>query len=171
MKPITTAAPLYGLILLILSASAGAQPRQVNMAIGGHFPMAAFHMATAKGYYKQENLEVNLVVMGAAISNQALVGGNVAFSAAGGAALPAMLAGAPLRIIFTSTHRPAFSLWTKQPIREIRELKGKKVAIPGGFGSGPDTNLREIFKKFGIDEGREVTIMSMAGSHVVSPAL
>jgi ABC-type nitrate/sulfonate/bicarbonate transport system substrate-binding protein len=68
-------------ILIILIPSAGAQPRQVNMAIGGHFPMAAFHVATAKGYYKQENLEVNLVVMGASISNQALISGTVAFSA------------------------------------------------------------------------------------------
>jgi ABC-type nitrate/sulfonate/bicarbonate transport system substrate-binding protein len=47
----------------------------------------AFAVARDRGYYRQEGLDAQLIVMPSALGTQALLGGNVKFSTAGGAVL------------------------------------------------------------------------------------
>jgi ABC-type nitrate/sulfonate/bicarbonate transport system substrate-binding protein len=82
-----------------------------------------------------------------------------------------MLAGAPLKFIFTTFERPLHTLIARPEIRDIKQLKGKKVAIPGGLGSGADSNLRLVLKKYGIEGGREVLILGLATSALAYAAL
>jgi ABC-type nitrate/sulfonate/bicarbonate transport system substrate-binding protein len=65
-------------------------------------------------------------------------------ASAAGSSLLAIIAGAPLRIVFTTFDRPFYFLLSREDVREIKELKGKKIAFGGGIGSGFDTNLRVI---------------------------
>jgi len=66
--------------------------------------------AKERGYYRQERLDVNLVLMPAAIASRALIAGNVDFATVGGSALTASLGGAPLRLLFSSFNRSLFWL-------------------------------------------------------------
>ena len=117
-----------------------------------------FAVAKDKGYYKEEGFDVELVAMPSAIAVQALIGGNVKFATVGGAALPPILRGAPIRFLFTTFHRPMFWLFAKPEIRSVAELKGKRVGV-SGFGSGPDSLLRDLLKKHGLEGGRDVPIL------------
>ena len=47
--------------------------------------VTAFAIARDRGYYLQEGLDVQLIVMPSAVGTQALLGGNVKFSTGGGA--------------------------------------------------------------------------------------
>lgn len=120
----------------------------------------AFTAAKEKGYYKEEGLDVELVWMSAPVAAQALIGGNVEFSTVSGSAIPAIIGGAPLRLIFTSYNRPMFWLFGKPEIEDVRALKGKKVGV-SGIGSGPATLLIEILKRNGLEGGRDVAILSL----------
>jgi NitT/TauT family transport system substrate-binding protein len=120
--------------------------------------VTAFAVARERGYYRQEGLDVQLVVMPSALGTQALLGGNVKFSTAGGAGLMPILRGAPVRFMFTTFSRPMFWLYSRSDIRSVDSLKGKKVGV-SSLGSGPDSLLREILKKHGLDGGRDVAIM------------
>ena len=120
--------------------------------------VTAFAVARERGYYRQEALDVQLVVMPSGLGTQALLGGNVKFSTAGGAGLMPILRGAPVRFMFTSFSRPMFWLYARSDIRSVESLKGKKVGV-SSLGSGPDSLLREILKKHGLDGGRDVAIM------------
>ncbi len=120
--------------------------------------VTAFAVARERGYYRQEGLDVQLVVMPSALGTQALLGGNVKFSTAGGAGLLPILRGAPVRFMFTTFSRPMFWLYARSDIRSVESLKGKKVGV-SSLGSGPDSLLREILKKNGLDGGRDVVIM------------
>src|SRR6266446_477354 len=71
----------------------------------------AFVVARDRGYYRQEGLDVQLIVMPSAIGIQAVIGGNVKFATAGGSGLLPILRGAPLRFLFTTFNRPMFSLY------------------------------------------------------------
>src|SRR6185503_1474299 len=120
--------------------------------------VTAFAIARDRGYYRQEGLDAQLIVMPSALGTQALLGGNVKFSTAGGAGLLPILRGAPIRFMFTTFNRPMFWLYSRSDIRSVENLKGKKVGI-SSLGSGPDSLLREILKKHGLDGGRDVAIM------------
>jgi NitT/TauT family transport system substrate-binding protein len=118
----------------------------------------AFAVARDRGYYRQEGLDAQLIVMPSALGTQALLGGNVKFSTAGGAGLLPILRGAPIRFMFTTFSRPMFWLYSRSDIRSVENLKGKKVGV-SSLGSGPDSLLREILKKHNLDGGRDVAIM------------
>jgi ABC-type nitrate/sulfonate/bicarbonate transport system substrate-binding protein len=166
--------PLLRVLLCIVTiggfASRG-ESRQIKVAVPGVLNAIAFQIAQDKGFYQQEGLETELIVMQATVANQALIGGNVEVASAAGSSLLAILAGAPLRFIFTAFDRPFYFLVARDDIRQIKDLKGKKIAFGGGIGSGFDTNLRMILDKHGLDPGQDVLLLGMAHTQVVYGAL
>ena len=146
--------------LLFIGSNSNAQELvKVPVQIPAITPaVTAFAVARERGYYQQEGLDVQLVVMPSGLGTQALLGGNVKFSTAGGAGLMPILRGAPVRFMFTSFSRPMFWLYSRSDIRSVDSLKGKTVGV-SSLGSGPDSLLREILKKHGLDGGRDVAIM------------
>lgn len=139
----------------------GQQVRKVHVGIPAVSPASTtFVVAKERGFYREEGLDVELVVMPAAVAVQALIGGNVEFATVGGAGLPPVLRGAPLRFLFTTFNRPMFWLYSKPDIRSIKDLKGKRVGV-SSLGSGPDSLLRDLLKRHGLEGGRDVVIMPM----------
>jgi NitT/TauT family transport system substrate-binding protein len=120
----------------------------------------AFTTARDKGYYRAEGLDVELILMSAPIASRALLGGDVAVSTVGGAGMPPILRGSPLKFVFTTYNRAMFWLYAKPEIRDVRSLKGKKVGV-SGIGSGPDSLLRDALRQAGLDANRDVTILSL----------
>ena len=148
-------------VLGICPGAEGQGLRKVHVAIPAVSPASTtFVVAKDRGYYREEGLEVEMIVMPSAIATQALIGGNVKFTTVGGAGLPPILRGASLRFLFTTFNRPMFWLYAKPEIRSVPDLKGKRIGV-SSLGSGPDSLLRDLLKKHGIDGGREVFIMPM----------
>jgi ABC-type nitrate/sulfonate/bicarbonate transport system substrate-binding protein len=86
--------------------------------------------------------------MSAPSASRALLSGDVEVATVGGAGLPPVLSGAPLRFVFTTYNRPMFWLFGKSEIGSVKELKGKRVGV-SGIGSGPDSLLREALRRNG----------------------
>jgi len=120
----------------------------------------AFTIARDKGYYRAEGLDVELILMSAPTASRALLSGDVAVATVGGAGLPPVLRGSPMKFLFTTYNRAMFWLYAKPEIRDIKALKGKRVGV-SGIGSGPDSLLREILRLNGLDANRDVTILSL----------
>ena len=146
--------------LLLTRSSALAQELvKVPVQIPAITPaVSPFALARDRGYYRQEGLDVQLVLIPSALGMQALLAGNIKFSTAGGAGMLPILRGAPVKFAFTTFSRPMFWLYAKPEIRAVENLKGKKVGV-SGLGSGPDSLLREILKKHGLEGGRDVIIL------------
>lgn len=147
------------LLLFFGSNGAAQEYAKIPVQIPAITPaVTAFALARERGFYRQEGLDVQLVVMPSALGAQALLAGNVKFSTAGGAGLLPILRGAPVRFMFTAFSRPMFWLYARSDIRSVENLKGKKIGV-SSLGSGPDSLLREILKKHGLEGGRDVAIM------------
>src|SRR5437773_1224764 len=70
--------------LLSLRWAEAQQLRKIHVAIPAITPAAApFAIAKDRGYYREEGLDVDLIVMPSAVGIQALTGGNVSFSTQG----------------------------------------------------------------------------------------
>ena len=145
--------------LLLSTAAAAQESRTVYVAIPVVTPaVSTFVIARDKGYYREEGLDVELVQMPSAVGTQALIAGNVKFSTLGGASVPAVLRGAPLKFLFSTFYKPMFWLYSKPEIKTVAELKGKKIGV-SSLGSGPDSIVRDILKKHGLDGGRDAVIL------------
>jgi len=150
----------FSLLSMILLAASGEAGR-VRVAIPSTtHAVLAFSTSRDKGYYRDEGLDVELILMSAPIASRALLSGDVEVATVGGAGLLPVLSGAPLRFIFTTYNRPMFWLFGKAEIRSVKELKGKKVGV-SGIGSGPDSLLREALRRNALEGGRDVAILSL----------
>ena len=146
----------------MLTLLSSVEARTINVAIPCYcFQYVPFFVAKDRGYYREEDLDVQLVVMGGGIGLRALIGGNVEFAATGEpAVLSAHLSGARLQILFSSYYRPLLWLYSDPKIRSIADLKGKKIGV-SGIGAATDTLMRDILKKRGIEGGREVAMLAL----------
>ncbi len=150
----------FSLLSRILLAASGEAGR-VRVAIPSTtHAVLAFSTSRDKGYYRDEGLDVELILMSAPIASRALLSGDVEVATVGGAGLLPVLSGAPLRFIFTTYNRPMFWLFGKAEIRSVKELKGKRVGV-SGIGSGPDSLLREALRRNALEGGRDVAILSL----------
>jgi NitT/TauT family transport system substrate-binding protein len=147
-------------LIAIATAFDIAHARTINVAVPSYsMSLIAFMIAKERGYYRQEDLDVNFVLMTAPLASRALIGGNVEFATVGGSALTGILAGAPLRLLFSSFNRAVFWLYAKPEIREVKELRGKRLGV-SAIGAGPDSMLRDLLKTHGLDGGKDVVILA-----------
>jgi ABC-type nitrate/sulfonate/bicarbonate transport system substrate-binding protein len=75
----------YGRIALLLfflgGSAAGSQAQVINMAVPNRsVAQVAYYAALERGYYREEGLEVRLIVMSAPLTVNALLAANVEFS-------------------------------------------------------------------------------------------
>jgi len=158
---ILASARLIAVLIGLIGIATNAESRVVNLAApAASLSQVPFYVAQERGFFRDEGFDVNLIVMGAPVANLALIGQNVEFSSVPTAALSAMLRGAPLRVIFNAFYRPLVWLYSKNEIRSIKALKGKRVGV-AGIGSGPDHLLRELLRENGMDPTRDVTILGL----------
>ncbi|MSP37707.1 MAG: hypothetical protein EXR70_04375 [Deltaproteobacteria bacterium] len=121
---------------------------------------SALYIARERGYFQKEGLEVDLILMRGGVANQALIAGGVEFTTVPTAALQAGLQGAPVKVVLSSFHKPMFWLYSRQNIRSVRELAGKKVAV-SSLGAAGDSALRELFRKNGMDENHDTAVLAI----------
>ncbi len=116
-------------------------------------------VADAKGFFREENLENETVVISGTLSIAALLSGDVDFSGAGGSGMRAALKGAPVKGIMFQADKVTFYLVADPSIKSAANLKGKKIAI----GSPGDTQDRimTMFAERGGVSSRDIIRISM----------
>jgi ABC-type nitrate/sulfonate/bicarbonate transport system substrate-binding protein len=90
-----------GGFLILISFATAVEARKVQMAVAT-FSQSVLPMVVAqeKGYFRDEDLDVELILMTASVANMALLGGNVDFISSGPSVISAIARGAPLRFVF-----------------------------------------------------------------------
>ena len=155
---------IFTLVTMLFSASAQSQElRKIRVGIPTLTLIVASSLVpTERGYFKQEGLDVELVVIRSAPSVLALAAKEIDFLMTGGGGLAGAVRGLPLRVAFTPLRRPTYALYAKPEIRTFADLDGKRVGI-SSYGSGPDLLLRDIMKKRMADGGKKVAILAVGG--------
>jgi NitT/TauT family transport system substrate-binding protein len=138
-----------------------AEARKVTVAVPVlDVTQSALFVARDQGYFQKEGLDVELILMRGGVANQALIGGNVEFTTVPTAGLQAALQGAPLKVVLSTFHKPMFWLYSRPQIRSVKELHNKKIAV-SSLGAAGDSALRELIKKSGMDENRDVAVLAI----------
>jgi NitT/TauT family transport system substrate-binding protein len=151
---------LFAFLFLIgLAATAEAARLRLSVPVHG-VSHVAFYAAKEKGFFQEEGLDVEVILMSAPIGIRALIAGDVDASTVGGSALPPIFRGAALRMVFISFDKPTHWLYAKPDIRTVKELKGRKVAVDG-LGGTLESLLRTVLEKNGLEGGRDVPFLAI----------
>jgi NitT/TauT family transport system substrate-binding protein len=164
-----------GLAATALCFAAGAQAQtpvtfQLNWTAGG--PNAGFAAAKAEGFYKDAGLDVTIVQgNGSGNTAQLVASGRSNLAYADAVAVSQLIAkGAPMKMVATiyQSNPNEVSALKKAGIKSIKDLKGKKVAIPSG--SSQATMLPLLLDANGLKES-DLNLMNMPPAAMVPSLL
>ena len=122
------------------------------------------YVAQDKGFFKEEGLEVLLVMFNAGATNlQALIGGDVQImGSAFVETIGGRAAGVDIKNFWGICNLMPFQLYSQSNFKSLKEAKGKRFAI-SRFGSLTDYLTRATLHHFGINP-KEVTILQIGST-------
>ena len=126
-------------------------------------------VAEAKGFFRDQGLENETVVIPGTTAIAALVSGNVEYSGAGGSGMRAALRGAPIKAVMFQTEKVTWYLLAAADIQKISDLKGKRVAV-GTVGDTQDALITMLVEREGLT-GRDITRIAMPSRSTTSTIL
>jgi NitT/TauT family transport system substrate-binding protein len=120
-------------------------------------------IAKRKGFYEQEGLEVRKVAIRVGIQVAALLAGELDYSTVASTTAVASVQGLPVKTVMGWFDRPLHMLVARPQIKNIAELKGKRVAV-SAIGSPPHILVREALRKNGMNPDKDATFLAVGGS-------
>jgi NitT/TauT family transport system substrate-binding protein len=122
------------------------------------------YVTEAKGFFKDEGLDVLLVLFNAGATNlQALIGGDVQImGSAFVETIGGRAAGVDIKNFWGVSNIMPFQLYSQPDFKSMKQAKGKRFAI-SRFGSLTDFLTRSSLRHFRVDE-KEVTILQIGST-------
>ncbi|HXT56064.1 MAG TPA: ABC transporter substrate-binding protein [Phototrophicaceae bacterium] len=169
---ITEFTPAKSILIFFVLAAHGpvARAEQVRTVV----PRATLNylsipVAEVKGFFRDQGLENQTIVIPGSTAIAALVSGNVDYSGAGGSGMRAALRGAPIKAVMFQTEKVTWYLLAAPDIQKISDLKGKKIAV-GTIGDTQDTLITMLVEREGVS-GRNITRIAMPSRNTTSTIL
>lgn len=123
----------------------------------------ALHAAVAKGFYKQEGIDLELILMPATLASTAVLSGDLDYNGAVTGVIGAAVQGRPVKVLLFTVARPLEFLISRSEIKEPRQLRGKKIA--GSSPGGTVTMLAKlVLRHYGLDPDRDVSLNPFGGT-------
>lgn len=163
------------LLLAALASGVAAQPRPaletVRLATPGKLiDFSALYAGVRLGIYRQEGIQPQFLVMRSGIIVPALQAGELDYTTLFGSIIRAAVSGVPLRVLSALIIKQTFFLVSQPDIREVKQLKGKRIAV-SAFASSTDKSARETLKHFGLDPNRDAIILALGDTGLRFAAL
>lgn len=113
-EPETLCAEVQRLTIAYASRSSSAMPQYV---------------AQSKGFFKAEGLDVELIQMNPRLGATAVVNGDVSFATPFVSTFRGILQGFPMKVVFVHLKKGPYFVMTRPEIRDVQQLKGKKLGV------------------------------------------
>ena len=114
----------------VISNPADAQGQKIRIAYSSRSnTVTPLYVAADKGFFRDEGLEVELIQVSPRLGAMAVMNGDVAFTTSFTSTFRAILQGVPLKLVMVALKKGIYYLVTRPEIKNIQELKGKKLGI------------------------------------------
>jgi NitT/TauT family transport system substrate-binding protein len=120
-----------------------------------------FYAARDHGYYKDEGVEVEFVLMSATLASTAVLTGDLDYNGAVTGVVGAAVRGQPIKAVIFTMRSPVQGLMAKAEISSLQQLKGRKIGVSSP-GSTTDIATRFIMKQQGYELQRDYSIVYIA---------
>ena len=123
----------------------------------------ALYTALHRGFFKDEGIDLEIIFMPANLASTAVLNGDVDFNGAVTGTIGAAVQGRPMKVLLFTVAKPLLFLVSQKNIKDIKQLKGKKIA--GSSPGGSATLLaNQALKQIGLEPGKDVSVLQMSGS-------
>jgi len=112
-------------------------------------------IARQRGFLREQNLDVKLLLTRSEVDRAALISGSVDYTLRAGSSFVSAARGLPVRIVLLGTMRPFWGLVVRPETKSVSELKGKSMGVPGLLGS-QHVSAKFILKHYGLDPDKDV---------------
>src|SRR2546427_2087865 len=147
-------------IALFLASSIGAADR-IRIAVSNpNMPNLTAAMAQKNGFFKEANLDAEIIRMNPNVAITALATGDIDYCQLFGAVVGGAIAGLPVRIVAGFLDNWPMTLIAQPEYKSLKDLKGKTLGI-SSFGATPDVAARMMLKQAGIDSDKEIKILAL----------
>jgi NitT/TauT family transport system substrate-binding protein len=153
-----TVAPLLCLqavLSLCLPQPAAALDELMVSYAGPSITFLPAEIARRRGFFREQNLDVKLLLTRSEVDRAALASGNVDYTLRAGSTFVSAARGLPVKIVLLGTMRPFWGLVVRPEVKSVAELKGKSMGVPGLLGS-QQISAKFILKQHGLDPERDV---------------
>jgi len=143
-----------------------AQPALKKVRMGSsstNVSFLAIYAAYHRGFFKDEGIDLEIIYMPANLASTAVLSGDIDYNGAVTGTIGAAVRGQPMKVLLFTVARPLLFLMSKKEIKEPKQLRGKKIAgsSPGGSAT---LLVNQILKHFGLEPGKDVSVLPMGGS-------
>ena len=128
-----------------------------------------FFVARGRGFFREEGLEAEIILIKAIQTVQAMLAGGLDFGTATGTAVSAAVNGADVRVVLALTDKPSFDMVAVPTIKSVQQLRGKKFGI-SAVGSLTEILARQILIANQVPPD-QVTFLPLGTSDVTYVAL
>ena len=129
---------IVGMLLLASAApnAARAQAQKIRLSYSSRSnSVTPFQLAAVKGFYKEEGLDVEMIQVNPRLGAMAVMNGDLDFTTTFGSTLRGVLQGLPIKFTAVSVKKSEHFLVTRREIKDVKELKGKKIAVSTLLGT------------------------------------
>jgi NitT/TauT family transport system substrate-binding protein len=148
------------LVILSLDVSAYALDR-IRIAVSNpNMPNLTVAVAQAKGFFKEETIDAEIIRMNPNVAITALSTGDVDYCQLFAAVVGGAIAGLPVRIVAGFLDNWPMTLIAQPEYKSLKDLKGKTLGI-SSFGATPDVGARLMLKQAGIDPEKEIKVLAL----------
>jgi NitT/TauT family transport system substrate-binding protein len=88
-----------------------------------------FYVAATRGFFHEEGLDVELIQVNPRLGAMAVMNGDVAFTTSFTSTFRGILQGLPLKVVLIALKKGVYFLVALPEIRNIQDLKGKKIGV------------------------------------------
>jgi NitT/TauT family transport system substrate-binding protein len=127
-------------------------------------------VAVKRGFFREEDIEAEIIRMNANISVTALATGDIDYTTIFGSVVRAAIRGLPVRVVASFLDSPTQLLLARQEVKSVKELKGKTLGV-STFGATADVAARMMLKYSGIEPEREMKIIALGADQARITAL
>jgi len=152
------------LLLTVLTYLSRVEARMVVGVSTVNVAFLPIYLTQDKGFFKDEGLDVLVVMFNAGATNlQAMIGGDVQIMAGGvPETVLARAAGADIKNFWAISNVMPFQIYGSAKLKSLEQSKGKKFAI-SRFGSLSEFLTRSALKHSGVDP-RDVTMLQIGAT-------
>ena len=159
------------LVCVLAAAPAPAQLKKVRLsATSVAVTELQFRTALLKGFYREEGLDVEIILIRGAVGMQALLGGSVDYTSAAGSIIAGAVRGVPVRLVLVVNSKPQFDLVGQPDIKSVAQLKGKVVGI-SSRGGAVDILTQTILAQHGVTANKDATLIVIGSPEELVTAL
>ena len=152
---------LATLAFIFLFDSHAAALDKVRIAVSNpNMPNLTVAVAQKQGFFKDENLEAEIIRMNPNVAITALATGDVDYCQLFGAVVGGAIAGLPVRIVAGFLDNWPMTLIAQPEYKSLKELKGKTLGI-SSFGATPDVGARLMLQQAGLDPDRDIKVLAL----------